>query len=69
MDFKELESFVEIAKVKSFSTAAKNLFLTQPALSNQIAKLEKELGTALFERNNNKTEFTPAGNNIYISKL
>jgi len=69
MDFKELESFVEIAKVKSFSTAAKNLFLTQPALSNHIAKLEKELGIALFERNNKKTELTPAGKQFYLSAL
>ncbi len=59
MDFKELESFVAIAKVKSFSKAAKNLFLTQPALSNHISKLEKELGITLFERNNKKTELTP----------
>ena len=44
MDFKELESFVAIAKVKSFSKASEKLFLTQPALSNHISKLEKELG-------------------------
>ncbi|MCE5236167.1 MAG: LysR family transcriptional regulator, partial [Eubacteriales bacterium] len=34
MEFKELESLVTIAKVKSFSKAASQLFLTQPALSN-----------------------------------
>lgn len=67
MDFKELESFVAIAKVKSFSKASEKLFLTQPALSNHISKLEKELGITLFERNNKKTELTHAGQQFYIS--
>lgn len=69
MDFKELESFVTIAKVKSFSRASEKLFLTQPALSNHISKLEKELGITLFERNNKKTELTSAGRQFYISAL
>lgn len=69
MDFKELESFVMIAKVKSFSKAAEKLFLTQPALSNHISKLEKELDITLFERNNKKTELTLAGQQFYISAL
>jgi DNA-binding transcriptional LysR family regulator len=69
MDFKELESFVMIAKVKSFSRAAEKLFLTQPALSNHISKLEKELNVTLFERNNKRTELTLAGRKFYISAL
>ena len=69
MEFKELESFVTIAKVKSFSKAASQLFLTQPALSNHISKLEKELGITLFERNNKKTELTPAGQQFYVSAI
>ena len=69
MEFKELESFVTIAKVKSFSKAASQLFLTQPALSNHISKLEKELGITLFERNNKKTELTPAGQLFYVSAI
>ncbi|MDR0840654.1 MAG: LysR family transcriptional regulator [Christensenellaceae bacterium] len=69
MDFKELESFVMIAKVKSFSKAADKLFLTQPALSNHISKLEKELGVTLLMRNNKKTELTHAGQKFYISAL
>ena len=69
MDFKELDSFVTIAKVKSFSRAAEKLFLTQPALSNHISKLEKELGITLFERNNKKTELTQAGQQFYFSAL
>ena len=69
MEFKELESFVTIAKVKSFSKAASQLFLTQPALSNHIAKLEAELGITLFERNNKRTELTPAGQQFYLSAI
>ena len=69
MDFKELESFVAIAKVKSFSKASEKLFLTQPALSNHISKLEKELGITLFERNNKKTVLTPAGQQFYLSAM
>ena len=69
MEFKELESFVTIAKVKSFSKAASQLFLTQPALSNHISKLEKEIGITLFERNNKRTELTPAGQQFYVSAI
>jgi len=67
MDFRQLESFVTIAKVKNFSQAAEKLFLTQPALSNHISKLENELGITLFERNNKRTELTPAGKVFFIS--
>ncbi|MEG1524986.1 MAG: selenium metabolism-associated LysR family transcriptional regulator [Clostridia bacterium] len=69
MDFKELESFIAIAKVRSFSKASEKLFLTQPALSNHIRKLEKELGITLFERNNKKTVLTPAGQQFYVSAM
>jgi len=69
MEFKELESLVTIAKVKSFSKAASQLFLTQPALSNHISKLEKEIGITLFVRNNKRTELTPAGQQFYLSAV
>jgi len=50
MDFSLLKSFVAVADEKSFSTAAKHLFISQQSLSKQIAKLEEELGTPLFVR-------------------
>ena len=50
MDFSLLKSFIAVADEKSFSTAAKHLFLSQQSLSKQIAKLEEELGTPLFVR-------------------
>ncbi len=65
MDFKQLESFVMIAKVKSFSKAADKLFLTQPTISNHIHNLEKELGTALFNRTNKNITLTNAGEILF----
>ncbi len=61
MDFHQLESFLAIARYKSFSKAAETLFLTQPALSNHISRLEHELGVVLLERNSRRTELTEAG--------
>ena len=50
MDFDILKSYVAVAEEKSFSLAAKHLFISQQSLSKQIAKLEEELGTQLFIR-------------------
>lgn len=50
MDFALLKSFVAVADEKSFSSAARHLFISQQSLSKQIAKVEEELGTALFIR-------------------
>ena len=50
MDFTLISSFIAVAEEGSFSTAAKNLFLSQQSLSKQIAKLEAELGTELLVR-------------------
>lgn len=61
MDFKQLESFVTIAKFRSFSKASRELYLTQPALSNHIINLEKELNAPLFDRFGKNIELTEAG--------
>lgn len=61
MTVKNLECFVEVAKLKSFSKAAKKLFLTPPAVTQQIKTLEDELGFDLFIRNNKGTRLTEAG--------
>lgn len=53
MEFKQLECFVAVAKKKSFSRAADVLFLSQPAVTSNIQKIESELGTILFDRNRN----------------
>ena len=48
MDFTILKSFIAVAEEKSFSAAAKHLFISQQSLSKQIAKLEEELDTPYF---------------------
>ena len=47
---KKLLYFVEVCKTENISTAAKNLFIAQPALSKTIQDLETDLGYPLFER-------------------
>lgn len=53
---------------KSFSAAAKSLFISQPALSQSITRLEKDLGFAIFDRKTNPMSLTPEGA-IYIDSL
>lgn len=55
MEFKQVECFVAVARKNSFSKAADVLFLSQPAITSNIQKLEKELGMILFDRNKNIT--------------
>jgi DNA-binding transcriptional LysR family regulator len=65
MEFKQLKYFVGVAEALHFSNAAKNLYVSQSALSQQILLLENEIGTALFERDKRakqrKVELTEAG--------
>ena len=61
IEIRELRSFVHIARVGSVSRAARELHIAQPALSRQIAKLEDELGTALFVRHGRGVRLTSAG--------
>src|SRR5262245_10634169 len=61
MEFYQLQGFLEVADSQSFTQAAKNLFLSQPALSLQIKALETELGEPLFERQGKQILLTPAG--------
>lgn len=65
MDFKQLEALITVAKLKSFSKAAEELYITQPTVSNQISNLEKELNTTLINRNNKSVSLTKAGNILY----
>ncbi len=51
MEFQQLEIFVQVASLKSFSRAAENLFISQPAVSSRIKALEHALGVVLFDRN------------------
>ena len=50
MTFLEIEAFLKISECGSFSAAAEQLFVTQPALGRRVRALEEELGYSLFVR-------------------
>jgi DNA-binding transcriptional LysR family regulator len=64
MTLVQLKHLIELATSGSFSRAAENLHLTQPALSRSIKTLEDELGQALFDRIGRKNELTVFGAHI-----
>lgn len=61
VDLRELKSFLEVVRHRNFSRAGQALLLSQPAISRQIQRLEKEIGAVLFDRRFNKVDLTPAG--------
>ena len=61
MDFDQLETFLQVARLASFSRAAEKRFRTQPAISSQIRGLEEEVGARLFDRSGGKVSLTAAG--------
>lgn len=65
MDLKQIENIITIYKEKNIARAAKKIFMTQSALNQQLLKLEKELGTPLFERHYHELTPTLAGR-IYL---
>ncbi|HUX10326.1 MAG TPA: LysR family transcriptional regulator, partial [Terriglobia bacterium] len=50
MDYDQLASFIQVAKLNSFSRAAEKIYRTQPAISAQVRLLEQECGEKLFDR-------------------
>ena len=66
MNTQQLEYVIAISEEKSLSKAADRLLVTQPALSQQIKKLEQELGTKLFRREKNELLLTDAGK-VYVN--
>ncbi|GFN36212.1 selenium metabolism-associated LysR family transcriptional regulator [Tepidimicrobium xylanilyticum] len=65
MDFRQLETFIQVANLKSFSRAAEKLYITQPTVSNHIQSLEKELGSILINRSGKSITLTEAGSLLY----
>ncbi len=57
----QIDYFMAVATNLSFTKTSEELFVSQPAISRQIAQLEKELGCRLFRRNNQGTELTEEG--------
>jgi LysR family transcriptional regulator, repressor for citA len=61
MDIKWLRTFIICARYENFREASEELFLTQPAVTKHIKRLEENLNILLFERVGNKVVLTPAG--------
>ena len=64
MTLNELKFIVSLAKARNFRKAAEACFVSQPALSFAVKKLEEELGILLFERNRNEVSITPIGERV-----
>ncbi|MCU6795701.1 LysR family transcriptional regulator [Paenibacillus sp. WQ 127069] len=61
MELRQLQYALQISIDKNFSRAAEKLHIAQPSLSQQLSKLEKEIGLLLFQRTTNSVEVTYAG--------
>lgn len=61
----EIERFISTVQKGSFTKASKSLFLTQPALSLSVARLEKEVGAKLFKRVGRRLVLTKDGESVY----
>ncbi|NIK77663.1 DNA-binding transcriptional LysR family regulator [Paenibacillus castaneae] len=67
MELRQLNYVIQIALEKNFSRAAEKLHIAQPSLSQQLSKLEQELGVLLFRRTTNSVELTQAGQ-VFVNK-
>jgi DNA-binding transcriptional LysR family regulator len=64
VDIRFLTTFLEVAETRHFGRAAENLYLTQSAVSARIKLLEEYFNTALFIRNRNSIQISPAGEKL-----
>lgn len=61
MTITQIQAFLEVARCKNISEAAKRLYITQPALGRQLTAIERELNMQLMIRSNRGVRLTPAG--------
>ena len=66
---KQLKYFQSVVRLKSFSEAAEENYISQSAISQQVQTLERELGFSLLERKNRSFTLTPAGEYFYRKSL
>ena len=64
MNLQQLRYAVALAEAKSFTKAAAEMFVVQSGLSQQVRRLEQELGLQLFERTTRSVSLTPAGESL-----
>ena len=65
MELRQLRYFVEVGRLKSYSLASKSLFITQSTISQQIQKLEEELGVELLTRDTRHVALSDYGEQFY----
>lgn len=65
INLNSLKIFLEVANSKSFLDASNKLFISQPAISKSMSKLEEDLGITLFYRANKGISLTPSGETLY----
>lgn len=65
MELRQLETFIQVSNLKSFSKASEVLYITQPTVTNHIQNLEKELDTVLINRYGKSISLTDAGDLLY----
>src|SRR2546422_8827188 len=65
MDFDQLVTFMEVAKLGSFSRAGQKVFRSQSAVSAQIRQLEQEYGDRLLDRSGKDVRLPPAGRVLF----
>ncbi|WP_439133635.1 LysR family transcriptional regulator [Pseudomaricurvus sp.] len=65
METQHLKAFITVARLESFTEAAEQLHLTQPAISKRISSLEQQLNCRLFDRIGRKIALTEAGRALY----
>ncbi len=64
MEIRQLEYFVAVAEAGTFVRAAERLYVGQPAVSQQVSRLERDLGVRLFDRTTRHVRLTPAGERL-----
>ena len=69
MELRQLRYFVEVARLNSYSLASKTLFITQSTISQQIRKLEEELGVELLTRDTRHVVLSDYGEQFYPCAL
>ena len=65
MLFRQIKYFLAVVEAGSFTAAAARCFISQPAISQQIQALERDLGVELLHRGNRQFTLTPAGKVFY----
>ena len=65
LDSRQLRSFVTIVRTGSFTVAARELFLSQSAVSHSLRALEEDVGCRLLDRMGKKVALTPGGEHLF----